>query len=264
MAEIVIYPTDDNGPDERYQDGDIVCAFTDRRIGKCHADVICHHVKSGFNRDGLRPDGLAKIYHELLYTYRFERLSRLEVKRTNLISGSTDILSGSPNGKNEFIDVPLYLARATRHPRHKIFGSVGREVWYGGRERADTEQKVDALWAMIEGNTVHRRRDFSHWPLSDRELRRFLALPVMNMTESDASRAENSERNTNEDQPGFDSSTRPFITRKRRLFVLWRELGVSSIDVIDQSKRLDLREQISPFDMSNVAVKPRKTLFVNR
>ena len=42
-----------NGPDPEYQDGDVVCAFNERRILCCHAEMICHVQKVELNSEGL-------------------------------------------------------------------------------------------------------------------------------------------------------------------------------------------------------------------
>src|SRR5687768_2274240 len=75
------------GPDPAYQDGDIICAFNRRRCRCVHAQHICHPWKATPNAHGLLAlSTVVHDYFEKTHQYRFERVSRLEVLRTNLIT----------------------------------------------------------------------------------------------------------------------------------------------------------------------------------
>ena len=100
-----------NGPDPEYQDGDVVCAFNERRILCCHAEMICHVQKVELNSEGLNPeDCLTRWMLEQFSQFKFERVSDTEVKRTNTLTGSSDIIDSTPNNDGEYMLVDQFLA----------------------------------------------------------------------------------------------------------------------------------------------------------
>ncbi len=142
-----------------YEDGDIVDAFNRRRIRHVHAQHICH-VKHGRSE-------LSEVYRAKTRQFLFQRVSKLEVVRTNLLTLAGEILSDKPNASGEYIDVPLFIARRLKHPRHGIFGPPGVERWYGGTTTA-THAILDDVWAEIEGRTQYQESEprFQQYPLS--------------------------------------------------------------------------------------------------
>lgn len=79
-------------PGANYEDGDIVSAYSRRRIRHVNAQLICC-VRDG---DGKKPAGrlrdgtLLETYLAATQTYKWERVSRTEVKRTNLRTASDE------------------------------------------------------------------------------------------------------------------------------------------------------------------------------
>lgn len=182
MAEFCLKVKRDEIPEPAYQDGDIIVAVNDRRIKDVHAQHICNRKLAGFNKDGLRPSGsLPEVYLSKIYTFKFERVSKTEIRRTNLLTLEEDILSGTPNQKGEQIDVELFITRRKKHHNHAIFGKPGEEYWFGGyQDNSDT--KLDEVWQEIEARTAFRKVNHTKWPFTPHELRQFLVLPVNNFT----------------------------------------------------------------------------------
>jgi len=260
MAEILLYVTDDARPDDAYQDGDIVCAFNDRRIRHVHAQMICDPRKEDFNSDGLRPlGGLGQHWFESTCEYRFERVNRHEVRRINLWTQETEVLGRTPNASGEAIDVTQYLARRLQNPKHQIFGAAGAEIWYGGGTAALDSTAVNAVWDRIETDTALLRDQHNLWPLTDRELQHFLAVPTLDMRDEITRRATAVELDYDRQQPEYDpeNDIGDRIARKRRARVQWREMGLDPAAVLDPAVRMDLRTQVEPQDQSRLNVKPR-------
>lgn len=185
MAELIL-KVGAFSPDHSYQDGDIVVAPNDRQIGSIHISHICDVRKAGFNSDGLRPDSLAARQQQETYQYRFDRVGEKVVLRTELATGTTELLSDTPNERGEAIDVSGYIARRKSHPAHRIFGVAGSEFWFGGR--VDTSRpKIDLVWDLIEGDTSFRRADHKKFPLGAIDEKHFCAISTADYTDGMAS-----------------------------------------------------------------------------
>ncbi len=86
----------------------------------------------------------------------------IENKRL-LIDGSETSFTVSQASK-EFTWVEEYCRRRLAHERHKVFGTPGSEVWYGG----DTDVRdaaMDLVWNAIETKTAFREVDFPRFPV---------------------------------------------------------------------------------------------------
>ena len=157
MAEIMLKIGDEAG----FLDGDPIHAFNDRKILWTNANVICHHRRAGFNRDGLRPAAsAAEEYAKLTSEYKFERVSEREVLRTRIATNEQDVFSDVPklvDGRLQHIFVQDYVDYATKRDTHRIFGAPGAEVWYGGSIRIDTG-KVPGIGVAV-GITILNIKD---------------------------------------------------------------------------------------------------------
>jgi len=229
MPEIVLKI----GIGSNYEDGDIVCAFNCRRIRCVHAEQICHIKTAGFNSDGLRPlNSLPELFQKETYQYRFERVSKTEVKRINQITLEEEILSNIPNAKKEHIYLEEFLTRRKKHPTHRIFGTTGAEIWYGGRSDV-SNFRLDTVWQKIEEKTELREVDYKDWPFSDAELSHFFVVPTDDFDEVQASELVSS-INSEPDEEGNTT-----IIKKRKNKVGFRdELGLSgeTLGKIDDMK----------------------------
>lgn len=168
MAEIILKIGDEGN----YEDGDILCAFNDKRIQIVHAQHICDY-KDIRKTDGiLPPDTLAQDYFELTNEYRFVRNGD-QVTRIEIASGKEEDVSDQ-------MDVGLYIARRKTSDKTALFGSPGQEIWYGG---IFNPERVSEVWDAIESKTSEVRTDYKDWPLTSNELKHFFVVPVDDFTD---------------------------------------------------------------------------------
>ena len=192
MAELLLKV----GNSERYKEGDIICAFNDRRISAVHAEHICHTDKLSLNSDGLNPIGISSKFLELVHQYKFER-SLDSVIRTNLKTGVIDIITSSPNASGEYVYVDTYLKRRLANNKHKIFGSKNSEYWFGGKIDV-SETAINSVWQMIEQDTGKLKASYALWPLTDIEKAHHMAVKVENYTDDEADNLVRSEYDKDE------------------------------------------------------------------
>ncbi len=151
-----------------YQDGDILCAFNSRRIRCIHAQHICHRKLAGGGVGVHRNDAhVARDWFELTHEFRFERVSGTEILRTTLADLTEELINGTPrliDGQMQHMDVEAYVRRRLAHDRHKIFGTAGSEVWYGG-DTDVSNAAMDLVWAAIETKTPLREVDHTRFPV---------------------------------------------------------------------------------------------------
>ena len=170
----IVVKVNDGSSLSSYRDGDIVQAFSMRRIYAHHAHHKCHVRNFDFTTDGMRvADPLLVKFLEKTNTYKFERLNSNDVKRTNLITGEESIFNTTPNDNGERINVYQYVSRRLKNKNHLIFRSNGLEYWYG-KSRSDID--VDSVWNDIETHTNFLQSDHIHFPLSNTEKRMFLPM----------------------------------------------------------------------------------------
>lgn len=219
-------------------DGDVLVAINDRRIHAVHAQHICHKDKVGFKPDGYREAGtLLDMMLSKTMQYKYERISTMEIRKTNLKTFEQNIISDKPNARGEYIDVPLYIQRRLKHPKHLIFGTEGNEYWYGGNTD-HSEAAINAIWTEIEARTPKRKVDHGKWPFTDTELKNFLIIPMVDMTDAQANEFvsdkvdqdgefmgkkhyfdyENDARFSAQDKSSIRSKNKPFDIRDRLPF----------------------------------------------
>ena len=168
MAELIL-KIGDNPIATSFKNGDIIHAMNDLRIHYVHSQHICHKDKIGFTGAGLRPaNSLTEMWLSKAMQYKFERISKSEVRRTELALLTSEVFSDKPNAKGEIIHVAEYIRRRLKHPKHLVFGVAGSEVWYGGRTRGTTSV-IDSIWSEIEHRTAYKKADYGKfpWGLSD-------------------------------------------------------------------------------------------------
>ncbi len=205
-----------------YSDKDVVCAMTTQRINLAKIQSLTNVRNATVNSDGLRePGSLLDICLQNISKYKFERISEGSVRRTNLDTLKADTITDKANAQGEYMDVPLYIKRRLEFDKHKIFGSVGSEYWYGGR--SVTDAKIDIVWTAIEAQTSERKADNQEWGFSDKEKKRFLVLTVDPITEEEAEEYVISE---------FD--TKGNMTKKRKYQVDYeKDLSLSQGEIDD-------------------------------
>ncbi len=252
--EVVLKINTVAGDHKHYQDGDIIEAFSNTRIHFCHAEMICHPDQFDFNSDGLRDiDTLFEKFMAKTSKYKFTRVSGSEVVRLNLLTAEEDTISDVPNAKSEMMDVRLFLSRRKKHPRHKIFGTPGNEVWYGGNAARDDVTIAD-VWNDIETHSANLKADHANWPLSAIEKRTCLPLNcvgwdgVNSLVREISSGTANDRRSPASkqvDDPENPGETIEEVVAKRQWQVpywdLAVEIGVNIDDVRDINKTVDAR-----------------------
>ncbi len=226
------------GSHPTYQDGDIICAFNRRRIRDVHAQHICHVKHATHNADGLHDlDTLPEVLRINTRQYKFERISATEVRRTDLDTLDQLVFSNTPisvNGHMEHMDVKLFVKRRRAHSRHAMFGSNGNEVWYGGRTNGAYD-RLTTIWNEIEARTVNREENFTEWPATPKELKRFLIISTNDF--DDATAGDLTAPLLDETDPD-----NPFEVSKRKNWITWRDLrDVVEVDVLNKSTSVDMR-----------------------
>lgn len=248
MAEILLKV----GPGSNYVDGDILCAFNDRRISCCHAEHICHVREAGFNNDGLRPAGsLAQSFRQITHQYLFRRVGN-NLERHELATGKVDVFG------SESIDVELYIRRNSRSPQHCIFGSSGAEYWYGGTIDV-SEEKVHKVWDAItyESGRQINEKEFKLWPMGRLDIRHHLAIRTENFTDTDTTEFERPQLELDENGevitksravPNGEPERYAPILYKRAYNIAWREilpdLDVSANQVEDREYPVGIERRI--------------------
>lgn len=240
MAELILQ-TSDNGPDPAWRNNDIIHGMNDLRIHDVHAQHICHKNLIGFNGDGLRPaNSLTEMYLSKVKQYKFERISVKEIKRIVLATLSEEILSEKPNAKGHAIDVGLYIQRRLLHDKHMIFGTLGAEVWYGGRTRATTAVIGD-VWTEIEAKTPNLKADFGEFPWGLNDQKDHLVITVDDFDDA--------ERNELESSIYDDKVDPPVLLKRRKNSVDWESLPGLTAKIIDDVKtdglKVDIRDDFS-------------------
>lgn len=242
MAELALKISDSND----YKDGDIIAAFSRRRIRCTHAQHICHVKNAGGGVRAPRDSShVAKDFLEHTHQYRFERVSRTEVKRVTLATLDEVILDGTPkmiDGQMQHMAVQEFIERRLRHDRHAIFGTSALAVWYGG-EKTFNHAKLDLVWNAIETKTVNREVDFDLWPVGAQDLKSHLFLPCDDFDES-------TEQELVESEIDETDPDNPVVVKKRRRKVIWQNLFPVNIppitnaaDVTDRVKTVDVRRR---------------------
>lgn len=180
MAEIILKI----GDSALWEDGDVVEAVNNKTTSATHAEILSDPRKEGFNSDGLRPSGLGKSYLDCVFQYRFERVSKTEITRTELDSSGLAIENSTEVFGADKINVEEFVLRRYRNPNHKLFGSRGREFWYGGAVSTD-ENSLSSAWDYIEYYTENLREsdEFKYFPLGSLDKKHFLAVPMVDFVD---------------------------------------------------------------------------------
>lgn len=247
MAELLLKIGDAaNKSPESYKDGDVLCAMNQCRIRYVAAQHICKPHE--FTRDGLRASG--SVCEKLLfhtYQYKFERISRTEINRIDLSTMQVETFGPIPNERGEKINVPAYLQHALKNPRHRIFGTSGAEVWYGGRTTCNNVT-LNKVWADIEMMTPEREINHQKWNWAPREHQIFLALIVEDF--DNAVREELVSPEITRESPDAD----PVVVKKRSRRVNWEMLNDMTSGRASRVKNRDdvsdIRDEVAPLQLS--------------
>lgn len=227
-----------------YTDGDILAAFNNRQIRCVHAQHICH-VKHAGGGAGVHRDSshVARDFFEQTHEFRFERISKTEVKRIRLSDLTEHIFDGTSrviDGKRQQIDVGPFVKRRLKHNVHAIFGTDGSEVWYGGRQDF-SNAALDLVWNAIETKTPNRAADFTTWPCGSKDRRSHFFIAVIDFHDGRAADLVAPELDLSDPE-------NPVTLRKRKHFIYFRsDLGLSA-------------KTLSRIDDKRVEVLPRRDI----
>lgn len=233
-AQIMLRTYDSANPNGS-KSGDIIGAFNRRRIRHVNAQHFCKPVHAGFNSDGLRPTGLHhQAWFEATAQYKFERISTHEVRRTNLVT--LEELVVDQFHPTDAMDVVEYLRRRKRHARHKIFGTDGAEVWYGGRTDPSWTN-LDTVWESIETHTPNLEVNNWQWPATERERRNWGWISTTDFTDEDAGRLT---------RPLLDLTDpeNPVTVAKHEFRIQWQDLRGTIVSVWEDPQQIsDIRPE---------------------
>jgi hypothetical protein len=216
-------------------------AMNQHKIQSVHAQHICHIKNMGFNSDGLRPiDCLTDVLLKNVYKYKFQRISQTEIKRITLATLEEEIIGPKPNAKGEYMHVASFIRRRKQHARHRIFGAEDNEYWYGGSIN-DSLTKRLPVWQEIEARTGLKKADYTKWPWTEAEMRKYLITPV-----DDFNDIEQSELESPLTQGDPDKGEEIVKLKRRKNQVLWKtKLGLTTKfkkDIEDKTKKIDMRD----------------------
>jgi len=181
-------------PHAKYEDGDILFAFSERRISSCHVEEACHIKRAPRERSGHCVRGTRQEDLEAArYSHRIERDGRDFVRYINQATGDEFIIGSEPvevpdqHGRVRpmHMHVDEYFRFLLKNPRNRVFGTAGREVCYGGKHDLPMA-KLDVLWQRIEAETPLRKADHTHFPITPVEKRLFLPVRMGPMSDAEA------------------------------------------------------------------------------
>jgi hypothetical protein len=171
---------------DRYQGGDILCAFNRRYIRLCHADMICHPRVGGKKVGGQLGTTypLLEKYLQRQHRYKWERVGRTAIKRTNLwvggeiVYGSTPVEDPDRPGHMFYCRVEEHFAFRNKSRKLPLFGSAGAEIEYGDRMKRDAAT-TELIWDDIEAATPLRRVDHDSMPLGEESAPAVITLALL-------------------------------------------------------------------------------------
>ena len=233
MAELYL-KTIDSGDPSGFSDGDIIQAFSNRQV-LCHnAQMICNPRNFGFNPDGYRDlTTLTYFMFQEFYQHKFIRISKREVKRIDQ-DGNEEIFSDTTSQQ---IYVQEYINRRRRNKNHLIFGSEGKEYWFGGRSDF-SQEKIDNLWSHITNQSGLLKKDYQILSLAATPP--FTALPIgldQDLTDKDVIELNSSITKTQL----VDGLEQDVIIRKRKNFIVWQDIDLVSPVTVAKVNNINTR-----------------------
>jgi len=186
-----------------YHDGACIHAFTDCRVLCCQAQNKLFE-KDSYTKNCKRADGegllpvgdAAQDYYEQTHQFRFQRTGSNTATVTRLSDGDTIAFeSNKPfvqhDGKTVQMDILKWMQKkkdrrhSKEHGGMPMFGTVGREIWYGGRTTID-DAKVANIWTAIENKLGLDRNAHKKWPVGNLDIKHFLNVPLAALTDKQA------------------------------------------------------------------------------
>jgi len=237
MADIVAYVGNHRNP-FGYRDGDVIRTYSNMRILNTYAQHFCHPTLQLFNSDGLRyPNTLLEIYLANVHQKLFQSISKTHVLCTNLWTGDREIF-GPPDGSGKpHVWLQEDLRFKMRHHRHKIFGTKGKEWWYGGPIKINP-RTIHKIWCEIEERMGVKRENYNLFPIGYEAMALYVSISVDDFS---------SEEGELLVSPEFGGNRN--IIQKRKHKIQWSQLeGISQSDrnkIRDPSRKYDLRTKFN-------------------
>ncbi len=233
MAEIVVKIGDAGAGADQYKDGDIVDVFNSNRALFHRTQHVCN-MKRFRNGSYIISGSPTEIMLKNSMQYKFERVSRTEVKRTDIVARTTDTITYADTNVH-------FLARAADN-KFATFGSLNNEVYYDGNFNL-TPAVIGAIWDKLEATTSEVRTDYNTWVFTDRILKSFLCICVDDFDDAEAGRLCEGEYDKPLMTGGVLTKNRlRTVARKNR--VDWRALNLATeSDIEDRTKIVDVRNR---------------------
>jgi len=232
LAELIIKIDDGAG----YADGDIIAAFNDRETKRQHGQRLAHRQNFGFKANGLRPEGLAEEALDILYQYKFVRVSEHEAIRTEWDIDGNII---AQNLISQGWDLPEHLRRRRLHGRHRIFGEDGAARWHGGRSDFSADA-ISLLWGAIEHHTARRMNEsaFAYYGLGYQDVRSHLAIPIEDIDDEEVERSVRPQLDLDGNgDPVLDGDGKPIQVGKRALNISVAQEIVPTLQIPESTIR---------------------------
>lgn len=233
MADLLIKVGAQSPSPEHYQDGDVICAWTDWEIHHTHVQVLCHPAKSPTNSDGLRDDVCSETVYSTLCQWHFERLNRTQYSKTNSVTNDVQIFT------LPWLD--QWIRERCAHPRHRMFGQAGKERWYQTPWLRNDEPKMAKAWSAIGAHKGLLRGDHDRMPLGRLDAKVHLPM-CLNESLSDIEKEEWT-------TPAVDGEG--LVVKKRTHLIPWR-------DVIPPGRHGDVANRGKSFDSRAIRVPKTK------
>ena len=230
-----------NGVNPAYQDGDVVCTFTQEKCLWANAKNLC-------NEENAEPNIITGYYDNILlrefleYTsiFKYVRLNSNEVERTRLADGEIDTVGGFSVNGGQSVTVEEFVKASLSTNDVRIFKVGGKEVWYSG---FCGYMRIRSLWDKIHEHSNYRSNENTNWPLTDTEKKVFLSVSHCHML-SNGDGVTHIECNASTAAEKRKAIYENGVLKKRRRFFVpyWDYDYIDTDTVRDSGKESDFRD----------------------
>lgn len=239
------------GPDPEYQDGDILCAFNQKRILMTNAQNICNPWKFQKNQEGfLDVDSLPYKMYARTVQYRYELVKDKIFEYDQWDGGKVREVKMKKFQLWYRRRLKAWLKPNTNNGL-PFFNTMFEPIWFLGNVKLDDIDIVTAVWNDIETDSPKRRVDNLRWPMGSGDKRDHLIVPVTDFTDMKAVEFV---------KPVYDDELKeePIELKKRANSVpieseLLTSLKTTIEDVRDVTKEIDRRDE-EPLDITKIVV----------
>lgn len=144
---LLVWPTKGNS---EWDEDDPFDLFRQCRILRTNAWAI---IRDQYGKHA----ALLEPYYAQTRLWRYARISKTELRKTNLVTGDSEIVGPTRNANGLHSHIDENLADLRRRGKTAIFGEPGREVVYDGGVPID-DARASAIWDAME-SAGHSRID---------------------------------------------------------------------------------------------------------